>query len=119
MYQYIIENGLRDYINMDDVPNNEKVQQLKRQYHESKEYHSGRIKVIDPTMMTYKERRTLVDKIICEVALNKRIDKYKVADGYDLNNQMNNIVNRYLSNHSKVDSTIEGLIMPFIIRSSV
>lgn len=119
MYQFIIENGLRDYINMDEVPDNEKIQRLKRQYHESKEHHSGRITVIDPTMMTYKERRTLLDKIICEVALNKHIDKYRVNDGYDLNNQMNNIVSRYLANNNKIDSAIEGMLMPFIIRSSV
>ena len=104
---------------MDEVPDNEKIQRLKRRYHESKEYNSGRITVIDPTMMTYKERRALLDKIICEVALNKHIDKYKINDGYDLNNQMNNIVNRYLVNNNKIDSVIEGLLMPFIIRSSV
>jgi hypothetical protein len=119
MYQFIIENGLKDYIDLKEVPDAEKVQNLKNEYYESKKYHSSRIKVIDPTMMTYKERRTLLDKIICEVALNKRIDKYKVADGYDLNNQMNNIVSRYQANQNKVDPVIEGLIMPFIIRSSV
>jgi ribosomal protein S25 len=69
--------------------------------------------------MTYKERKTLLDKIICEVALNKHIDKYKINEGYELNNQMNNIVSRYLANNNKIDSVIEGMLMPFIIRSSV
>lgn len=119
MYQYIIEHGLMDYINMDVVPDTERVQILKRNYYDSKEHSLGARTIIQPTMMSYKERKNLLDKIICEVALNKHLDRYKVDDGYDLNNQMNNIVDRYLANNSKVDTIIEGLVLPFIIKSSV
>jgi hypothetical protein len=117
MYQFIIETSLSEYEGK-NIPNAEIIAEMKQSYYNSKHSPNTTSKVAS-TMMSYNERKTLLDKIICEVALNNHIFNYVINEGYDLNNRMNDIVSTYEANKKEINSTIEKMVLPFIKRSGV
>ena len=118
MYQYIIENGLNDYIEHDIVPTSELINRLKIEYYDSINSTPSKLPTVSVGMLSYNERRKILTEIIDLIATEHNIEKYKINFCYELNNNMNNIVDTYFSNPSdkKITTKLEQMLLPYIIR---
>jgi hypothetical protein len=118
MYQYIIENGLNDYIEHDIVPTPELINRLKIEYYDSINSTPSKLPTVSVGMLSYNERRKILTEIIDLIATEHNIEKYKINFCYELNNNMNNIVDTYFSNPSdkKITTKLEQMLLPYIIR---
>lgn len=118
MYQYIIENGLNDYIEHDIVPTPELINRLKIEYYNSINSTPSKLSTVSVGMLSYNERKNILNEIIDLVAESYHIEKYKIDECYELTNSMNRIVDTYFTNPSdkKIDAKLEKMVLPYIIR---
>lgn len=117
MYRYIIENGMRNFIELKQYPDKDEVEDLKKCWYAKNNQQPIKLTAHNSgnEMLTYKERRNLLQQAIKSVAEKHNIENYKIDDGYELNNAMNTIVEKYRNN----DSHLDTWVLPYIIRSSV
>ena len=116
MYKYIIENTLKFYIENDAFPTADSINELKIQWF--KRNTSDYAKISDTAkskeMLTYKERRKLLEQAFAVVAERHNITNYTIIDSYELNDNMNAIVEKFRNN----DKHLDDAVLPYI-RSSV
>jgi NAD+--asparagine ADP-ribosyltransferase len=116
MYKYIIENTLKFYIENDAFPTTDSINELKIQWF--KRNTSDYAKISDTAkskeMLTYKERRKLLEQAFAVVAERHNITNYTIIDSYELNDNMNAIVEKFRNN----DKHLDDAVLPYI-RSSV
>lgn len=115
MYQFIITNVLKSYVENKTEPTEEIIKALKEEYMNRDKHYSHLPQMNNVKLMSYKERRNVLMQIIKNIADKNDIKHYTINDNYELNNKMNEVVELYGA--SPTDKRIETIILPFIVRS--
>ena len=109
-YKFIIETILSEFNVSGTVPTEEAINILNDTYEASK---STPVRKAPPTMMTYNERKKVLDTVVRSVAEKNCIIPYSISDDYALNDNMNKIVEEWDKSHN-INGTIESMVLPYI-----
>lgn len=115
MYQFIITNVLKSYVENKTEPTEEIIKALKEEYMNKDKHYSHLPQMNNVKLMSYNERRNVLMEIIKNIADKNDIKHYTINDNYELNNRMNEVVELYGA--SPMDKRIETIILPFIVKS--
>lgn len=109
-YQFIIENILSTFNITGEMPTETDIDILNTKYEASI---STSVRKAPSTMMTYNERKKILDTVVNSVAEKYCIIPYAIIDEYSLNNNMNKIVEEWDTSHN-INKTIESMVLPYI-----
>jgi hypothetical protein len=106
---------LSNFIDTKKMPVNDTINELKTLYLDMNKGHmiSSLSKETKEKMLSYKERKKILDTLIIRVVEKYGITNYEIRDEYGLNSVMNKVIEL---NDAKNMRTIEETLLPFIVQ---